>query len=157
MFLIRFTLLLSLCSLTAQSTFAERVDFNKVILSIGGESWTMRDVQVYNLVLAEIYNKKNLSEFSKSNLNDFILSRVSYRESKNLNLTADKTVFTESNKKKLALFKKDEIEREMDLITRANSLVELKQSQYKNSARFNNWFDLMKRKYVVRIKATDIK
>ena len=115
-------------------------------------------MQVYQSVLSEVFKKKRLSEFSKSALDDFLLSRMSFKESKVLNLTAtEKMAVTEAEKKKLPQFKAEEIQREADLIIKAENLIEIKEAQHKDAARFTNWFELMKRKYVVRIKAGDVK
>ncbi|MGZ3690795.1 MAG: hypothetical protein ACXVAX_04795 [Pseudobdellovibrio sp.] len=151
------TLVLILTVVLTQSVLAERTDFNKILVNVGGESWTTRDMQVYQSVLSEVFKKKQLSTYSKSSLDDFLLSRMSFKEAKVLNLVADKNPVPESEKKKLTQFKGEEVDREIDLITKAENLVEIKEAQHKDANRFNAWYELMKRKYVVRIKALDIK
>ncbi len=151
------SIVLTLILVITSSALAERADFIKVVANVGGESWTNRDMQVYETVLSEIFKKKKLSEFSKSDYNDFLLSRMSFKEAKNLNLTGDKIVVSEADKKRLANFKSEEIDREVELIAQAQNIIEIKESQHKEATRFNNWFELMKRKYVVRTKTTDLK
>ena len=114
-------------------------------------------MQVYESVLNEVFKKKNLSEYSKNQFNDFLLSRLSLREANLFQITAEKKPLLEPERKKLAAFTNAEIDRELALISKAQALIEIKESQHKDAARFNSWVELMKRKYVVHIKSSENK
>jgi len=136
---------------------AERTELNKVLFSAGDQSWTSRDMDLYQSVLSDIYKKKKLSEFSKNEFNDFIISRVSLKEADVFQISYDKKSLTEAERKKLGTFTKDELDKEVTAIAKAQALIEIKENQHKDAARFNTWYELMKRKYVVRIKAGENK
>jgi len=136
---------------------AERTELNKVLFSAGEQSWTSRDMDLYESVLSDIYKKKRLTEFSKNEFDDFILSRVSLKEADVFQISYDKRSPTEVERKKLSAFTKDELDREVMAIAKAQALIEIKETQHKDAVRFNTWFELMKRKYVVRIKTGENK
>jgi hypothetical protein len=136
---------------------AERTELNKVLFSAGDQSWTLRDMEIYQSVLGEVFKRKKLSDFSKNEFNDFLLSRISVKEADIFQISFDKKTLTEPERKKLPQFTKAELEKEVTAIAKADALIEIKENQHKDSARFNTWFELMKRKYVVRIKAGENK
>ncbi len=123
-----------------------------MLFSVAGQAWTSRDRDVYQSVLTEVFQKKLLSQFSKNAENDFLLSRVSSKEAAVFDFTGDKVTVTESDRKKLSAFSKDEIDREVSLIAKTKTFIDIKESQHKDAIRFNTWFDLLKRKYLVRMK-----
>lgn len=134
------------------AVFAEKSDLNRVLFSVGGTAWTSRDRAVYQSVLSEIFQKKSLSQFSKDAENDFLLSRVSSKEAAVFDFAGEPVVVSEASRKKLKEFNSDEVDREVALIRKAAAFIEIKESQHKDAIRFNAWFDLLKRKYVVRLK-----
>ena len=130
-----------------------QTDFNKILFSIGTSSWSLRDREAYQAVLTEVFQKKALSEYSKNPENDFLLSRLSYKEAGVFELSpSEKIKVSEAARKKLAAFSPEEVLRETDYISKAAILVEIKESQQKDVKRFNTWFELLKRKYQVRLK-----
>ncbi|MCC2679526.1 MAG: hypothetical protein K0R29_2102 [Pseudobdellovibrio sp.] len=135
----------------------ERTELNKVLFSVGDQSWTMRDMDLYRSVMSDVYKKKSLTQYSKDEFNDFLVSRISLKEADVFQISFDKKVPTEPERKKLAAFTRDEIDKEVTAIAKAEALIEIKENQHKDSARFNTWYELMKRKYVVRIKSGENK
>ena len=86
------------------SAFAQS-EFNKILFSIGSNSWTLRDRQVYQAVLGEVFQKKMLSAFSKDPENDFLLSRLSFKEAAVFELTPATAVkISDNNFLSLLLF-----------------------------------------------------
>lgn len=130
---------------------AQKTDVNRVLFSIGTTSWTSRDREAYQFVLSEVFQKKALSQYSKNPENDFLLSRLSYKEAAVFELSAGEKTKVDVNKK-LNGFTPAEVERETNYISKALILIEIKESQHKDSRRFNSWFELLKRKYLVRLK-----
>lgn len=132
---------------------AQKSDLNRVLFAVGASSWTTRDREAYEAVLSEFFKKKSLSQFSKSADSDFLLSRLAFREASVFELTPDqRRKAGEVDRKKLSAFSAAEIDREMDYILKAAVMVEIKESQHKESGRFNSWYELLKRKYQVRMK-----
>lgn len=134
------------------AVLAQKTDVNRVLFSIGTTSWTSRDREVYQFVLNEVFQKKALSQYSKNPENDFLLSRLSYKEAAVFELSSGEKNKMADLGKKLNGFSATEVERETDYISKALILIEIKESQHKDSRRFNSWFDLLKRKYLVRLK-----
>ncbi len=144
--------------LTGFSAYAvERTELNKVLFSVGEQSWTLRDMELYQSVMSDIFKKKTLSAFSKNEFNDFLVSRISLKEADVFQISYDKKAVTEAERKRLTAFTKEEIDREVTAVAKAEALIEIKESQHKDTARFNTWYELMKRKYVVRIKSGENK
>jgi hypothetical protein len=114
-------------------------------------------MQVYQAVLSEVFKKKKLTDYSQSDFNDFLISRLSLKEANLFQITYDKKSLAPADRKKIGLFSKEEIDRELELISKAQALIEIKENQHKDASRFNTWFELMKRKYVVRVKSTENK
>lgn len=140
-----------------QAIAAESAEINKVLFSVGNQSWTMRDMEIYRGVLNSVFKKKSLSQYSKDEFNDFLVSRVSLKEADVFQISYDKQSLTEQERKKLSSFTREEIEKEVTAIAKAEALIEIKENQHKDIGRFNTWLELMKRKYVVRIKSGENK
>lgn len=149
--------ILLLSFLCAYANAAERTEINKVLFSVGNQSWTMRDLELYQSVLNVVFNKKVLSQYSKDEFNDFLVSRVSLKEADVFQISYVKQAITEPERKKLVAFTREEIEKEVTAIAKADALIEIKENQHKDTGRFNTWLELMKRKYVVRIKSGENK
>jgi hypothetical protein len=141
-----------LCLLFSVSVFAEKSELNRVVFSVSGQAWTSRDRDVYQNVLNTVFQKQMLSQYSKNPENDFLLSRLSSKEAAVFDFKGEPATVTEANRKKLKDFTPEEIEREIALISKTTTFIDIKESQHKDAIRFNAWFDLLKRKYVVRLK-----
>ena len=138
------------------SAFAERVELNKILFTTGNTSWSSRDQQIYQTVLNEVFKRKRISQYSQSEFNDFLLSRLAEKEANTFELKYDKIEATEAQKKKMG-FSNSEIVAEVQRISKAITLTEIKESYHNDTKRFASWFDVMKRKYTVKIKAIDAK
>lgn len=121
------------------------------------QSWTSRDRYLYETLLKEVYNKERVSKFSLKIKEDFLLSRLSAREADAFDLKPDQNKLSDSIKKKLNEYSTLEIESEINLISKALTIVELKENQLKQQERFDAWFELLKRKYLVKIKSNQLK
>lgn len=124
---------------------------------MAGQSVTARDQQVYQDVLSVVFQKETISKFSQKNLLDFILAHVSAKEAEVFDLQADKIKLSDAQKKKLSEYTTDEINREIQLISKASSIIELKENQLKQQDRFDTWAEILKRKYQVKLKVTEVK
>jgi len=114
-------------------------------------------MELYRNVMSDVYKKKSLTQYSKDEFNDFLVSRISLKEADVFQISYDKKAPTESERKKLSAFTREEIDKELTAIAKAEALIEIKENQHKDNARFNTWYELMKRKYVVRIKSGENK
>lgn len=130
---------------------------NEVLFSVSGTAATSFDRQTYTGVLNEVFQKKSLSTFSRDPASDFLLSRLADREARIFDLPGEKPKISESARKKLSDLSAEEIDNEAGLIARALALVEIKEAQLKQQERFDTWFELLKRKYQLKIKTTDSK
>jgi hypothetical protein len=147
------------------STFlrAETSVVNEVLFSVAGKSATTRDRLLYETLIQEVFEKKQLSKFSKKKSDDFLLSRLSSREALVFDILGDKKKMTDSMRKKMSHFSAVEIENEMALISKALSIVELKENQLAQEnqltpeARFDAWLEVLKRKYQVKLKSNEMK
>ena len=136
------------------SARAERVEINRVLFNAGGNSWTKRDYQIFEFVLNNAYKRKKISNFSSDELNDFILSRMAAREGETFAISFEKQNLPEALRKKTA-FSQEEIDREIEAVGRAVAFVEIKESYHQDAKRFNAWFEVMRRKFQVKIKSVN--
>lgn len=130
---------------------------NEVLFSVGTKSFTSRDHLVYKSVLNEVFQKTRISQFTKRPVDDFLLSRLSYNEAIAFELAPEKPKLRDQVRKKLSEFSLGEIEREREIIAAALALIDIKEAQVKNQGRFNTWFDLLKRKYQLKLKSPEAK
>lgn len=130
---------------------------NEILFSVAGEPSTSRDMQLYKAVLNEIFQKNKISKFTKKFSDDFLLSRLSYKEAVVFELTGTKMKESDAARRKMADFSKAEIDREIDVVSKALELIEIKENQVKLQARFDTWFELLKRKYQLKLKSPEIK
>lgn len=127
---------------------------NEALFSLAGnDTSTTRDLAIYRAVLLEVFQKKNISQYSPNEVQDFLLSRMAYKESQIFSLKPDPVAVSDSAKKKLEAFDKVELDREVQLISQSLSWIELKETQLRDRERFNNWVDVLKRKYQLKIKS----
>lgn len=138
------------------SAFAERVELNKILFTTGNTSWSSHDQQIYQSVLSEVFKRKKISQYSQTEFNDFLLSRLAEKEASTFELTYDKVEVSEAQKKKLG-FTLAEINAEVERVSKAITLTEIKESYHNDTKRFASWFDVMKRKYTVKIKTIEPK
>ncbi len=138
------------------SAYAERVELNKILFTAGKTSWSLRDQQIYQSVLNEVFKRKKISQYSQSEFNDFLLSRLAEKEASTFELTYDKVEVSESQKKKIG-FSAAEINAEVQLVSKAIALTEIKESYHNDAKRFSSWFDVIKRKYTLKIKTIEPK
>lgn len=128
---------------------------NEVLFSIANESSTSRDRLVYQRVLNEVFKKDTISQFTPKTADDFLLSRLSYKEAKAFDMHGNEMKINENSKKKLSEFTPSEVERELEVISTALALIEIKEAQLKGKERFNTWFELIKHKYQLKIKSSE--
>lgn len=153
----KFKITVALISIFIQSSaFAERVELNKILFTAGNTSWSARDQKIYQSVLSEVFKRKKISQYSQTDFNDFLLSRLAEKEANTFDLTYDKVTATEAQKKKIG-FSSSEVEAEIQRVAKAITLTEIKESYHNDSKRFASWFDVMKRKYTVKIKTIEPK
>lgn len=130
---------------------------NEVLFSIGSVSYTGRDMLIYKSVLSELYQKNRISQYTKKPFDDFLLSRLSFSEASAFELKSEKSKISDAARKKLSEFSSDEIVRENENIAVAIALIDIKESQLRSQARFDTWYDLLKRKYQFKLKSSEIK
>lgn len=130
---------------------------NEVLFSVGSVSSTARDMLIYKSVLAELYQKTRISQYTKKPFDDFLLSRLSFSEASAFELKSEKSKISDVARKKLSDFSLEEIVRENDNIAVAIALIDIKEGQLKSQARFDTWFELLKRKYQFKLKSAEIK
>lgn len=130
---------------------------NEILFSVAGESFTARDQQIYELVLKEVFQKEKLSEFTTKKSDDFLLSRLCFVEAKTFDLKGVDVAVTANTKKKLSDFSDTEISHEVEVVAKSLALIDIKEAQIKQKARFISWLELIKRKYQVKIKSVDLK
>lgn len=129
---------------------------NEVLFSIANESSTSRDRLVYQRVLNEVFKKDTISQFTPKTADDFLLSRLSYKEAKAFDMHGNEMKINENSKKKLiSEFTQSEVERELEVISTALALIEIKEAQLKGKERFDTWFELIKHKYQLKIKSSE--
>ncbi len=136
---------------------------NEVLFSLAAKSSTARDRLLYETLIQEVFEKKQLSKYSKKKSDDFLLSRLSSREAEAFDIRPDKKIISDSARKKMNEFSAAEIENELSLISKALSIIELKENQLAKEnqltpqERFDTWYEVLKRKYQVKIKSHEMK
>jgi hypothetical protein len=142
---------------------AEGFLVNEVLFSVAAKSATARDRLLYETIIQEVFEKKQLSRFSKKKSDDFLLSRLCSREAEVFDISPDKKIVSDSARKKMNDFSTTEIENEISLISKALSIIELKENQIVKEnqltpqERFDTWYEVLKRKYQVKIKSNEMK
>lgn len=127
---------------------------NEVLFTVSGEVKTQRDLDLYRDLLTQIFQKKLISQYSKNIAEDFLLSQLAVREAAVFELRADVPQLTLQQKKLFADYPPTELERELRQVADSIALVEIKESQLKQRARFITWVELLRRKYQVRLKSS---
>ena len=129
---------------------------NQVLFSDSEQTFTLRDLQLYQKVLSSAYNRKKLNDWSANSGEDFILSRLSFREAQLFGVSPENIKLSEADRAHLAKYSSKEIDAELNLLRYAVMFTELKDNQLKQKERFRPWFDHLKRKYQVSYKTTEI-
>jgi hypothetical protein len=130
---------------------------NQILFYESQQSWTARDRELYEKIKKEVLQKSRISQFAENGDEDFLLSRLAVREAVLFEVTPNKYHVLDLQRAGLSDFSGKEVEEELKQLGLATSLIELKESQLKQKLRFKTWFDLLKRKYQVKIKSTDFK
>jgi hypothetical protein len=115
----------------------------------------MRDFQLFEKMKPLVLQKPLLSQFVESANEDFLLSRLSAREAQLFEIAITPLKLSDSQRKSLSTFTNSEINQELAQISSATALIDLKEVQLKQKLRFKTWFDLLKRKYQVKVKTAD--
>lgn len=129
---------------------------NEILFSMAGESYTRRDQQLYKILLAEVFQKKQIGKFLQKEEFDFMLSRLALKEADAFGLKVTPVKLPESVRKKLSDYTPAEIDRELRAISKALAYIALKESQLQQPERFNTWFELLKRKYQIKLKSASL-
>jgi len=154
MILLKFFLCLVLFSWAAPESAPV---INQVLFYESKQSWTSRDLELFEKIKKEVLHKDRIGQFVESNDEDFILSRLSAREALLFEVSPVKLKISETQKAAFNGFSQKEIENELSEIGLAMSLIDLKESQLKQKLRFKTWLDLLKRKYQVKVKSPEFK
>lgn len=129
---------------------------NQVLFSEGSDSWTSRDFALYRKVISTYLKKEKLSDYAESALDDFIISRLLKREALLFEISPTDTFNYNPSKLGPGEYSKKEIETELKDLAYAEALLNLKEKQMAQKARFKAWIDVLKRKYLVKIKTGDV-
>jgi hypothetical protein len=154
MILLKFFLCLALLSWAAPENAPV---INQVLFYESKQSWTARDLELFEKIKKEVLHKDRIGQFVENNDEDFILSRLSAREALLFEVSPVKLKMSDSQKSAFNGFSQKEIENELSEIGLAMSLIDLKESQLKQKLRFKTWLDLLKRKYQVKVKSPEFK
>lgn len=133
------------------------VVINQVLFYESKQSWTERDHELFEKIKKLALEKSRLSQYTENNDEEFLLSRLATREALVFELTPSKLWLSESQRQSLSGFSAKEIENELKQMALAVALIDMKESQLKQKLRFKTWFDLLKRKYQVKIKSAEFK
>lgn len=128
---------------------------NQILFSEGSESWTARDLALYKKVIGAYFKEDKISEYSDSALDDFIISRLLKREALLFEIHPQEVMTYNTSKLGAGEFSKKEIEGELKDLSYAVALLNLKEKQMAQKARFRAWIDVLKRKYQVKIKVNE--
>ncbi|MBC7741293.1 MAG: hypothetical protein H7061_03790 [Bdellovibrionaceae bacterium] len=141
---------------SAASAPGGTVILNKILFSESEQSWTLRDLEIYQKTLAVATDKKKISDWSENSSEDFLLSRLCFREAKLFEVTPEKIKISEADRKKMGEYSPKEFEEELNRVAFALMFIELKSNQIKQKERFKPWVDHLKRKYQVKYKTNEI-
>lgn len=127
---------------------------NEVLFTVAGEARTQRDLELYRAVLSQVFQKKQIGQYSKNPAEDFLLSQLAVREAEAFDLQAEVPRLSAQQKKQFSSYSTPDLEREIRQVAESIALVEIKENQLKQQARFASWVELLRRKYQVRIKSS---
>lgn len=153
--ILTFILVCSLPVFVFSQTKTSPIILNQVLFSESEQSWTSRDLKLFEEVMTQILQKKYISPWSAGRNEDFLLSRLGRREAAMFDVKPAKIKPSEADLKKIPNFSASEIEDELDRLSQVLMFVDLKEAQLKQPDRFATWFNHLKRKYQVRIKSAE--
>lgn len=128
---------------------------NTILFSEGNQSWTTRDFNLYKKLVRHLTKQEKLSALADSSEYDFMISRLLIREALLFEIKPDKFESAQSTHGDLNEYSKTEINEELETIELASSLLNLKEKQISQKARFKAWIDVLKRKYAVKMKVNE--
>ena len=128
---------------------------NTILFSEGNQSWTTRDFNLYKKLVRHLTKQEKLSALADSSEYDFMISRLLIREALLFEIKPDKFESALSTHGDLNEYSKTEINEELETIELASSLLNLKEKQISQKARFKAWIDVLKRKYAVKMKVNE--
>lgn len=128
---------------------------NQVLFAEGTQSWTTRDLNLYKKVLAAYMKHDRISDFSDSVAEDFLVSRLLKSEALVFDIHPQDQFVFNAIKLSPGEYSKKEIEAELKGLSYAVALLNLREKQMTQKARFKAWIDVLKRKYQVKIKSDD--
>lgn len=152
MMLVKSVLLGVMLLLAGGSSNSQEKVLNEVVFSVASKSSTRRDMEIYQVVLKEYFQKNRISEYTKKDTDDFLLSRLAYQEAVTFDFGSVEPKKKSSDVKKNG-FSVSEVQNEIAVLSKALAYMELKENQIKEPVRFKNWFDLLSRKYQVKYKS----
>ena len=128
---------------------------NTVLFSEGNQSWTSRDFNLYKKLVRHLIRQDKLSSLSDTIEYDYMISRLLKREALLFEIEPKKYDFVLGTHSDLSEYSKLEINEEIEIIELASALLDLKEKQMSQKARFKAWVDVLKRKYSVKIKSNE--
>lgn len=131
------------------------VPMNAVLFSEGEQSWTQRDFNLYKKILNHIPKKGESVGASESLPDDFLISRLLSREALLFEIHPEKLELSSGFKTDAADYSKVEINEELKVIALSRALLDFKEKQMSQKIRYKAWIEVLKRKYAVRIKASE--
>lgn len=130
---------------------------NQILFYESKQSWTSRDLELFEKIKKDVLHKDQISQFVENKDEDFLLSRLGAREAALFEVSPQKIKLSDAQRASLSEFSQKEVDSELLQIGLAMSLIDLKESQLKQKLRFKTWFDLLQRKYQVKIKSAEFK
>lgn len=131
------------------------VTINTVLFSEGNQSWTARDFTLYKKLVRQLTRQDKLTLLSDSLEYDFLISRLLKREALLFEIKPKSFEIPVGPHPELNEFSKAELNEETEIIELSSALLDLKEKQMSQKARFKAWVDVLKRKYNVKIKSNE--
>ena len=121
------------------------VTINTVLFSEGTQSWTTRDFNLYKKLVRHLTKQDKLTVLADTIEYDFLVTRLLKREALLFEIKPKKYDFPLNAHPDLAEYSKTEINDEIEIIELAAALLEFKEKQMSQKARFKAWVDVLKR------------
>jgi hypothetical protein len=134
---------------------------NHIICSDQSTSWTSRDLELFtkikNLMSSNANGVFKLVNFELKNnefkpLDEFLLIRLAAKEAQLFEITPVKLSAIDTSIL-LRDFAKEEVQAELSSLGLALAMIRFKELQLKEASRFITWFEILKRKYQVKMKS----
>lgn len=133
---------------------------NQIICSDQSTSWTLRDLELFakikNLMSSNGNGVFKLVNFELKNnefkpVDEFLLIRLAAKEAQLFEITPLKLAAIDTSIL-LRDFSKEEVQAELSSLSLALAMIRFKELQLKEASRFITWFEILKRKYQVKMK-----